>query len=101
VSATTDGTRPQSDDEIFERLRPELFGLAYHVLGSAMDAAEIVAEAYFRWRAGPREDVRDPRAYLASTVARLSIDALASARAATVTNPDKLAALDHALGSTA
>ncbi len=77
MSATTDGARPQSDDEIFERLRPELFGLGYRMLGSAMDAADI----YLRWRGAPRQDVRDPRAYLATVVTRLSIDALTSARA--------------------
>jgi RNA polymerase sigma factor (sigma-70 family) len=40
-----------------------------------------VAEAYLRWRAAQREDVRNPKAYLATVVARLSIDALTSARA--------------------
>jgi DNA-directed RNA polymerase specialized sigma24 family protein len=80
VGRTTDGTRPQGDDEIFKRLQPELFGLAYRVLGSAVDAADIVADAYLRWRAAARDDIRDPRGYLATVVARLSVDALTSAR---------------------
>jgi RNA polymerase sigma-70 factor, ECF subfamily len=82
VVATKEDTRaPSTEDEIFQQAQPMLFGLAYRMLGSAVDAADIVAEAYIRWRAAPRDDVRDPPAYLATVVSRLSIDALTSARA--------------------
>jgi DNA-directed RNA polymerase specialized sigma24 family protein len=70
-----------SDDEVFQQLRPELFGIAYRMLGSASDAEDVVHEAYLRWRAGPRDDVRSPRAFLATVVTRLCIDTLSSARA--------------------
>jgi RNA polymerase sigma-70 factor, ECF subfamily len=82
VATTTEPLRsPSTDDEIFQQWRPELFGLAYRMLGSAVDAEDVVADAYLRWRSARREDVRNPKAYLGTVVARLSIDALTSARA--------------------
>jgi RNA polymerase sigma factor (sigma-70 family) len=81
VSATNGPLEARgTDDDLFEQLRPELFGLAYRMLGSVVDAEDIVAEAYLRWRAARRDYVQQPRAYLATVVARLSIDALTSAR---------------------
>ena len=70
-----------SDDQVFQQLRPELFGIAYRMLGTASDAEDVVNESYLRWRAGPRDDVRSPRAFLATVVTRLCIDKLSSARA--------------------
>jgi RNA polymerase sigma-70 factor (ECF subfamily) len=72
---------PATDDEIFQQSRADLFGLAYRMLASAADAEDVVHDAYLRWRAKPRQDVRSPRAFLATVVARLCIDALGSARA--------------------
>jgi RNA polymerase sigma-70 factor, ECF subfamily len=51
------------------------------MLGTASDAEDVVHEAYLRWRAGSRDDVRSPRAFLATVVTRLCIDKLSSARA--------------------
>ena len=81
VGTTTEpAERTSADDRAFQQWQPELFGLVYRMLGSAVDAADVVAEAYLRWRSAPRNDVSNPRA-LATVVARLSIDALTSARA--------------------
>jgi len=73
--------QPRADDEVFQELRPELFGLAYRMLALAADAEDVVHEAYLRWRAEPRRDVRSPRAFLITVVTRLCLDALGSARA--------------------
>jgi RNA polymerase sigma-70 factor, ECF subfamily len=73
--------QPGTDDEVFQQLRPELFGLAYRMLAIAADAEDVVQEAYLRWRAQPRDDVRSPRAFLITVVTRLCLDALGSARA--------------------
>lgn len=66
------------EHEVFEEHRPLLFGIAYRMLGSAAEAEDVVQDAYLRAR-GAR-DVRDARAWLATTATRLSIDRLRSAR---------------------
>lgn len=64
----------------FEARRKKLFGLAYKMLGSVAEAEDVVQEAWLRWRAADRAEVRDASAFLARTVARLSIDVLRSSR---------------------
>jgi len=39
----------------FEEYRSLLFALSYRILGSAMEAENVVQEAYFRYRAAPSE----------------------------------------------
>ncbi|MDT0265918.1 RNA polymerase sigma factor SigJ [Streptomyces sp. DSM 44915] len=60
--------------ETFETHRPTLFGVAYRMLGRVTDAEDVVQEAWPRWSAADRTDVRDPRAYLVRVVTRLAID---------------------------
>ncbi len=57
-----------------------LFGIAYRMLGSVMDAEDVVQEAYLRWERADREGIESPRAYLSTIVTRLSIDALREAK---------------------
>jgi RNA polymerase sigma-70 factor (ECF subfamily) len=64
-----------STDE-FDRHRSALFGLAYRMLGSVMDAEDIVQGAFIRWQSAPKSEVRSPRAYLMTIVTRLSVDQL-------------------------
>ena len=64
----------------FASARPFLFGIAYRMLGSVMDAEDLVQDAYLRWQEAPEADVRSPRAYLATMVTRLAINQLQSAR---------------------
>lgn len=66
--------------EIFNEQRPLLFGIAYRMLGSVMDAEDVVQEAFLRWERTDTSEVQSPRAYLGTVVTRLSIDALRSAR---------------------
>ena len=66
---------------IFDRHRPLLFSIAYRMLGSVMDAEDVVQEAYLRWQRASQAEVRSPRAYLSAVVTRLCIDQLRSARA--------------------
>ena len=67
--------------EVFDRHRPLLFSIAYRMLGSVMDAEDIVQEAFLRWQRSSRTEVRSPRAYLSADVTRLCIDQLRSAKA--------------------
>src|SRR5206468_10226084 len=64
----------------FTAVRPLLLSIAYRMLGSMMDAEDVVQEAYVRWQEAPDTDVRSPQAYLATIVTRLSINHLRSAR---------------------
>lgn len=70
-----------ADTEVFEAVRPRLFGIAYRMLGSRHEAEEIVQDAWLRWQGADREAVRDPAAFLATATTRLAINAAQSARA--------------------
>lgn len=64
--------------EEIARERPFLFGLAYRMLGSAADADDVLQEAWLR--VAEVEEVRSPRALLATVVTRLCLDETRSAR---------------------
>ncbi len=66
--------------EDFERHRSLLFSIAYRMLGSVVEAEDIVQEAYLRWREVSEDEVRSPRSYHSAVATRLSIDRLRSAR---------------------
>jgi RNA polymerase sigma-70 factor (ECF subfamily) len=74
------GGREVDPSEVFGRYRPLLFSVAYGMLGSVMDAEDVVQEAFLRWQRMPRAEVRSPKAYLSAVVTRLCIDHLRSAR---------------------
>ncbi len=65
--------------EVFDRNRPLLFSISYRMLGSVMEAEDVVQEAFLRWQQAG--EVRSPSAYLSTVVTRLCIDRLRSARA--------------------
>ena len=64
----------------FEPHRRRLLGLGYRMLGSLADAEDAVQETYLRWHKTNREDVSDPRAFLMTTMTRICLDVLSSAR---------------------
>jgi RNA polymerase sigma-70 factor, ECF subfamily len=69
--------------EQFEQLRPQLFSLAYRMLGSVSEAEDIVQDAFLRQQRALRRgaEIESPKAFLSAIVTRLSIDHLRSARA--------------------
>lgn len=67
--------------EIFEEYRDYLFSIAYRMLGSVMEAEDMVQEAYLRWQEVDLAEVQSPKSYLATIVTRLCLDQLKSARA--------------------
>jgi RNA polymerase sigma-70 factor (ECF subfamily) len=67
-------------EETFESYRPYLFSVAYRMLGSAMDAEDMVQETYLRSSAPPKEPIRSLKAYLTTILTRLCIDQLHLAR---------------------
>ncbi|MGI8855597.1 MAG: RNA polymerase sigma-70 factor [Thermomicrobiales bacterium] len=68
------------DGAVFNAHRPLLFSIAYRMLGSAMDAEDVVQEAFLRWRQRDATAVASPKSYLTTVVTHLSIDYLRSAR---------------------
>ena len=65
-----------STTQTFETLRGRLFGLAYRMLGSRVEAEDIVQEAYIRWHQAERGVVENPEAWLVTATSRLAIDRL-------------------------
>ncbi len=72
-----------TDTEPFLQYRPLLFSIAYRMLGTVADAEDAVQETYLRWRrtqdAG--DEIRSPKGWLTTTISRVCLDQLGSARA--------------------
>ena len=66
--------------ESFESYRPYLFAIAYRMLGSAMDAEDMVQETYLRYQATPPETITSLKAFLTTIITRLCMDQLHLAR---------------------
>jgi RNA polymerase sigma-70 factor (TIGR02957 family) len=67
--------------EEFETHRPQLFGLAYRLLGSASEAEDAVQNAYLRLHDADRGAIRSLPAWLTKTLTNLCLNELTSARA--------------------
>jgi RNA polymerase sigma-70 factor (ECF subfamily) len=65
-----------TETDLFEEHRPVLLGVAYRMLGRVADAEDVVQDAWLRWSAADRSEVREPRAYLVRVTTRLAIDRL-------------------------
>ena len=66
--------------ESFEDYRSYLFAIAYRMLGSAMDAEDMVQETYLRYQSTPLETIRSLKAFLTTIITRLCMDQLQLAR---------------------
>ncbi|MBB5121953.1 RNA polymerase sigma24 factor [Streptomyces eurocidicus] len=66
--------------DAFEEHRSLLNGVAYRMLGGFADAEDVVQEAWLRWSAADRDEVRDARGYLVRVTTRLALDRLRQAR---------------------
>jgi len=62
--------------------RSLLFSIAYRMLGSVADAEDAVQETYLRWHRSTEhgDKIRSPKAWLTTTVSRVCLDQLGSAR---------------------
>jgi len=63
-------------DDPYVTHRRLLFTVAYEMLGSAVDAEDVLQETWLKWDRADRAEVRDPRAYLVRVVTRTSLDRL-------------------------
>jgi RNA polymerase sigma-70 factor (TIGR02957 family) len=69
------------DAETFVAHRDLMFSMAYRMLGTVADAEDAVQDAWLRWSAAPRDDVKEPRSYLARTVTNIALNRLRAAQA--------------------
>ena len=64
----------------FNQYRSLLFAIAYCMLGSVMDAEDMVQETFLRWQQASASAIRSTKAYLTTIITRLCIDHLRSAQ---------------------
>jgi RNA polymerase sigma-70 factor (TIGR02957 family) len=70
-------------ERLLDELRPVAFAIAYRMLGSVSEADDIVQETLFRLHRALEDgqQIRSPRAFVATVTTRLAINELHSARA--------------------
>ena len=65
-----------SATDAFVSHRNLLFTVAYEMLGSAVDAEDVLQETWLRWADVELAEVRDPRSYLVRITTRLALNRL-------------------------
>jgi len=65
----------------FLSVRSQLLGIAYHIVGRAADAEDVVQDAWVRWQTANHAEVRNPVAFLVTITRRLALNAATSAYA--------------------
>lgn len=66
--------------ETFETYRPLLFSIAYRMLGSVMEAEDMVQETFLRCQTMRVQNIESPKAFLAKVLTRLCLNRLESAQ---------------------
>jgi RNA polymerase sigma-70 factor (ECF subfamily) len=62
--------------QTFESHRPRLFGIARRMLGSRIDAEDLLQDAYLRWHQSDAASVESEAAFLVTITTRLCLDRL-------------------------
>jgi len=66
--------------ELFAEYRTSLFAQAYRMLGSAVDAEDLLQETFLHWQRTALRHIKSPRAFLITVVRNLCRNHLQSAR---------------------
>jgi len=71
-----------NDSDAVLEYRSLLFAIAYRMLGSAADADDAVQETFLRWHRARQsgETIHSPKGWLTTTISRVCLDQLRSAR---------------------
>ena len=64
----------------FEAARPKLMAIAYRLLGSVVEAEDVIGDVAERWAATDRGVVRVPEAWLVTATTRRALDRRAERR---------------------
>lgn len=64
----------QSDDALFEQLRPRLKAISCRIVGSEAEAEDIVQDCFFKWKGVEQTALVSPAAWLTAVVQHHSID---------------------------
>lgn len=72
-------TGADTSEQIYLSYKPLMFSLAYRMLGSVMDAEDVVQEAFLYANEANLDHVHNPKAYLCKIVTNRCIDNLRSA----------------------
>ncbi len=72
--------QPEDGAAAFEAARPKLMAIAYRMLGSLVEAEDVVGDVAERWAAADQAAVRVPEAWLVTVTSRRALDVLRSAR---------------------
>ena len=80
MGTQTDTAGAMNRVEDFNQYRSLLFAIAYRMLGSVMDAEDMVQETFLRWQQASAQNIKSTKAFLTTIVTRLCIDRLRSAR---------------------
>lgn len=66
-------------DDVFNSERSRLLGLAYRILGSLVDAEDVVQDVWIRWSGVDQREIDRPAAWLTTVTTRVCLDRLKSA----------------------
>lgn len=66
-------------EDLFAGESARLLGLAYRILGSLVEAEDVVQEAWLRWSATDQGSIERPPAWLTTVTTRLALDRLKTA----------------------
>ncbi|MDQ0760332.1 RNA polymerase sigma-70 factor [Streptomyces canus] len=80
MHAEADANSLEKATQHFLAARPQLFGIAYRLLGSTVEAEDILQETWLRWQNTDRTKVVEPTAFLTTITTRLAINLAQSAR---------------------
>jgi RNA polymerase sigma-70 factor, ECF subfamily len=67
-------TRAADEGDLFDKSRPQLLGIAYRMVGTMVDAEDIVQDAWLRWNGADQTSIERPEAWLTTVTARIAID---------------------------